>query len=137
MIRIRKHFLDSLLDHGMMEFIKICPFKTLLEQCFDKEPSFLLLCFVYRYFSRICVSFLCRNSYKVETQQKTTETRSQNFSPGLTTSRAFVVGDVNIFGIQLLIQIRYFFVNNRKTILTHWDCIYFTKFSESASPKGE
>ena len=43
---------------------------------------------------------------------------------GLTTSRAFFVGDVNIFGMRLLIQIRYFFVNNRKTILTHWDCIY-------------
>ena len=56
---------------------------------------------------------------------------------GLTTSRAFFVGDVNIFGMRLLIQIRYFFVNNRKTILTHWDCIYFTKFSKSASPKGE
>ena len=35
---------------------------------------------------------------------------------GLTTSRAFFVGDVNIFGMRLLIQIRYFFVNNRKTI---------------------
>ena len=42
---------------------------------------------------------------------------------GLTTSRAFFVGDVNIFGMRLLIQIRYFFVNNRKTILTHWDFI--------------
>ena len=51
------------------------------------------------------------------------------FPKGLTTSRAFFVGDVNIFGMRLLIQIRYFFVNNRKTILTHWDCIYFTKFS--------
>ena len=24
--------------HGMMESIKICRFKTFLEQCFDKEP---------------------------------------------------------------------------------------------------
>ena len=51
---------------------------------------------------------------------------------GLTTSRVFFVGDVNIFGMRLFIQIRYFFVNNRRvfvTILTHWDCIYFTKFS--------
>ena len=56
---------------------------------------------------------------------------------GLTTSRAFFVGDVNIFGMRLLIQIRYSFVNNRKTILSHWDSIYFTKSSKSASPKGE
>ena len=52
---------------------------------------------------------------------------------GLTTSRAFFVGDVNIFGMRLLIQIRYFFVNNRKTILTHWDFMYFTKFSQRGS----
>ena len=26
-------------NHGMMESIKICRFKTFLEQCFDKEPS--------------------------------------------------------------------------------------------------
>ena len=36
---------------------------------------------------------------------------------GLTTSRAFFVGDVNIFGMRLLIQIRYFFVNNRSVFV--------------------
>ena len=38
-LELGTHFLDSLLNHGMMEFIKICRFKTFLEQCFDKEPS--------------------------------------------------------------------------------------------------
>ena len=36
---------------------------------------------------------------------------------GLTTSRAFFVGDVNIFGMRLFIQIRYFFVNNRSVFV--------------------
>ena len=36
---------------------------------------------------------------------------------GLTTSRAFFVGDVNIFGMRLLIQIRYFLVNNRSVFV--------------------
>ena len=38
-LELGTHFLDSLLNHGMMEFIKICRFKTFLEQFFDKEPS--------------------------------------------------------------------------------------------------
>ena len=38
-------------------------------------------------------------------------------SLGLTTSRAFFVGDVNIFGMRLFIQIRYFFVNNRNVFV--------------------
>ena len=38
-LELGTHFLDSLLNHGMMESIKICRFKTFLEQCFDKEPS--------------------------------------------------------------------------------------------------
>ena len=36
---------------------------------------------------------------------------------GLTISRVFFVGDVNIFGMRLLIQIRYFFVNNRSVFV--------------------
>ena len=36
---------------------------------------------------------------------------------GLTTSRAFFVGDVNIFGMRLFIQIRHFFVNNRNVFV--------------------
>ena len=40
-LELGTHFLDSLLNHGMMESIRICRFKTFLEQCFDKEPSFL------------------------------------------------------------------------------------------------
>ena len=39
------------------------------------------------------------------------------FCTGLTTSRAFFVGDVNIFGMRLFIQIRYFFVNNRNVFV--------------------
>ena len=38
-LELETHFLDSLLNHGMMESIRICRFKTFLEQCFDKEPS--------------------------------------------------------------------------------------------------
>ena len=38
-LELGTHFLDSLVDHGTIESIKICPFKTFLEQCFDKEPS--------------------------------------------------------------------------------------------------
>ena len=38
-LELGTHFLDSLLNHGMMESIKIYRFKTFLEQCFDKEPS--------------------------------------------------------------------------------------------------
>ena len=38
-------------------------------------------------------------------------------SQGLTTSRAFFVGHVNIFGMRLFIQIRYFFVNNRSVFV--------------------
>ena len=38
-LELGAYFLDSLLDHGMMGSIKICRFKTFLEQCFDKEPS--------------------------------------------------------------------------------------------------
>ena len=38
-LELGTHFLDSLLNDGMMESIKICRFKTFLEQCFDKEPS--------------------------------------------------------------------------------------------------
>ena len=38
-LELGTHFLDSLLNHGMMECIKICRFKTFLEQRFDKEPS--------------------------------------------------------------------------------------------------
>ena len=36
---------------------------------------------------------------------------------GLTTSRAFFVGDVNIFGMLLFMQIRCFFVNNRNVFV--------------------
>ena len=36
---------------------------------------------------------------------------------GLTISQAFFVGDVNIFGMRLFIQIRYFFVNNRNVFV--------------------
>ena len=35
----------------------------------------------------------------------------------LTTSWAFFVGDVNIFGMRLFIKIRYFFVNNRSVFV--------------------
>ena len=45
----------------MMESIKICRFKTFLEQCFEKKPP---------------VPF----SSKVETEQKMMETRSQNLT---------------------------------------------------------
>ena len=40
-IRIWNTFpgLTTLLDHGTMVSIKICRFKTFLEECFDKEPS--------------------------------------------------------------------------------------------------
>ena len=38
-LELGAHFLDSLLNHGMMESIRICRFKTFLEQFFDKEPS--------------------------------------------------------------------------------------------------
>ena len=38
-LELGTHFLDSLLNHGMMESIRICRFKTFLEQCFDKKPS--------------------------------------------------------------------------------------------------
>ena len=39
LLELGTHFLDSLLDHGMTEPIKIGRLKTFLEQCFDKEPS--------------------------------------------------------------------------------------------------
>ena len=38
-LELGTHFLDSLLNHGMMDSIKICRFKTFHEQGFDKEPS--------------------------------------------------------------------------------------------------
>ena len=41
----------------------------------------------------------------------------KSMETGLTTSRTFFVGDVSIFGMQLLIQIRYFFVNNRSVFV--------------------
>ena len=42
-LELGTHFLDSFLNHGMMESIRICRFKTFLEQGFDKEPSCLFL----------------------------------------------------------------------------------------------
>ena len=42
---------------------------------------------------------------------------SQCKPEGLTSSRAFFVGDVNIFGMRLFTQIRYFFVNNRSVFI--------------------
>ena len=36
-LELGTHFLDSLLNHGMMESIKICRFKTFLEQCLIKN----------------------------------------------------------------------------------------------------
>ena len=38
-LELGTHLLDSFLNHGMMESIRICRFKTFLEQCFDEEPS--------------------------------------------------------------------------------------------------
>ena len=46
-LELGTHFLDSLLDHGMMESIKICRFKTFLEQY-----TFLSL-FVHYYMLKI------------------------------------------------------------------------------------
>ena len=38
-LELGTHFVDSFLNHGMVESVRICRFKTFLEQCFDKEPS--------------------------------------------------------------------------------------------------